>query len=139
MQLRSSGFFDGAAIPRRYTCDGEDLSPPLEWSGVPAGTRSFVLLCDDPDAPAGTWHHWAAYDIPADRTGLAEGVAGDLSAKNLKQAINDFHQPGYGALARRAATVSTTITFAYWLFRSTSCRSATSRPAARWSGRRAST
>ena len=96
MQLRSSGFFDGATIPRRYTCDGEDLSPPLEWSGAPAGTRSFVLLCDDPDAPGGIWHHWAAYDIPADRIGLAEGAAGDASAKNLKQAINDFGKPGYG-------------------------------------------
>jgi len=96
MQLRSSGFFDGATIPRRYTCDGDDLSPPLEWSGAPAGIRSFVLLCDDPDAPGGTWHHWAAYDIPADRIGLAEGAAGDASAKNLKQAINDFRKPGYG-------------------------------------------
>ncbi len=97
MRLRSSGFADGAAIPRRFTCDGEDLSPPLEWSGAPAATGSFVLLCDDPDAPAGTWHHWAAYDIPAGRTGLAEGAAGDGSAqKNFKQAINDFRRPGYG-------------------------------------------
>ena len=57
MRLSSSGFSDGSAIPRRLTCDGEDLSPPLQWSDVPAGTRSFVALCDDPDAPAGKWHH----------------------------------------------------------------------------------
>jgi len=96
MQLRSSGFSDGATIPRRFTCDGEDLSPPLEWSGAPATTRSFVLLCDDPDAPAGTWHHWAAYDIAADRSGLAEGTGRAGSAPGFKQAVNDFRQPAYG-------------------------------------------
>ncbi len=97
MQLRSSGFSDGATIPRRFTCDGDDLSPPLEWGSPPTGTRSFVLLCDDPDAPAGTWHHWAAYDIPPDRTELAEGAAGDGSAKkDFRQGINDFRKPGYG-------------------------------------------
>lgn len=95
MQLRSSGFSDGAAIPRRFTCDGEDVSPALEWSGMPTGTRSFVLLCDDPDAPGGTFHHWAAYDIPAERTGLAEGAAEDASA-TPKQALNDFRKRGYG-------------------------------------------
>ena len=96
MQLRSSGFFDAATIPRRCACDGEDLSPPLEWSGAPAGTRSFVLLCDDPDAPASTWHHWAAYDIPADQTGLTEGASREGFPKSFKQAINDFQKPGYG-------------------------------------------
>lgn len=57
MQLCSSSFMDGATIPRRFTCDGEDISPPLAWTGAPAATRSFALLCNDPDAPAGTWHH----------------------------------------------------------------------------------
>jgi Raf kinase inhibitor-like YbhB/YbcL family protein len=75
MQLRSSAFSDGSPIPRQFTCDGEDLSPPLEWSGAPAETQSFALLCDDPDAPAGTWHHWAAYDIPAGQSVLAAGAA----------------------------------------------------------------
>ena len=96
MELRSSGFRNGTMIPRRFTCDGEDVSPPFEWSGTPAGTRSFVLLCDDPDAPAGTWHHWAAYDIPADQTGLTEGAARGAAGKSFKQAINDFRKPGYG-------------------------------------------
>lgn len=94
MQLRSSAFPDGTTIPRRFTCDGTDLSPPLDWSGAPETTRSFVLLCDDPDAPAGTWRHWAAYDIPADRAALVEGAA--QQGKGFKQAINDFQQPGYG-------------------------------------------
>ena len=94
MQLRSSAFPDGTTIPRRFTCDGTDLSPPLDWSDAPEATRSFVLLCDDPDAPAGTWSHWAAYDIPADRAALVEGAA--QQGKGFKQAINDFQQPGYG-------------------------------------------
>jgi len=94
MQLRSSAFPDGTTIPRRFTCDGTDLSPPLDWSDAPETTRSFVLLCDDPDAPAGTWRHWAAYDIPADRAALMEGAA--QQGKGFKQAINDFQQPGYG-------------------------------------------
>lgn len=96
MRLNSSAFADGAAIPRRFTCDGEDLSPPLDWSDAPAGTRSFVMLCDDPDAPAGTWHHWAAYDIPANQMALAEGAARDGDRKRFKQAINDFQRSGYG-------------------------------------------
>src|SRR6266478_6660865 len=93
MKLVSSAFDDGAAIPRRFTCDGENLSPPLQWSGAPAGTLSFVLLCDDPDAPAGTWHHWAAYDIPPAVTELA--VDAEQNAK-LRQAVNDFRKVGYG-------------------------------------------
>ncbi|WP_366511208.1 YbhB/YbcL family Raf kinase inhibitor-like protein [Mesorhizobium sp.] len=75
MQLSSSSFANGTTIPRRFTCDGEDRSPPLGWTGAPARTRSFVLLCDDPDAAAGIWHHWAAYDIAADCAELAEGPA----------------------------------------------------------------
>jgi phosphatidylethanolamine-binding protein (PEBP) family uncharacterized protein len=58
MQLTSVAFTGGHRIPQRYACDGQNLSPPLTWSGAPSGTRGFVLLCDDSDAPAGTWHHW---------------------------------------------------------------------------------
>jgi Raf kinase inhibitor-like YbhB/YbcL family protein len=94
MRLNSTAFADGSAIPRRFTCDGEDLSPPLNWSDAPTGTRSFTLLCDDPDAPAGTWRHWAAYDIPSTLTTLAEGAASDAEQLGFKQAINDFQQPG---------------------------------------------
>jgi Raf kinase inhibitor-like YbhB/YbcL family protein len=94
MQLSSSAFSGGSAIPGRYTCDGEDLSPPLEWEAAPPTTRSFVLLCDDPDAPGGKWHHWAAYDIAAGHEGLSEGAGHGSGAARLKQAINDFHRPG---------------------------------------------
>ncbi|HVX77959.1 MAG TPA: YbhB/YbcL family Raf kinase inhibitor-like protein [Bradyrhizobium sp.] len=93
MKLVSSAFADGAAIPRRFTCEGENISPPLQWSDAPEGTRSFVLLCDDPDAPAGTWHHWAVYDIPSDVTEFAEN-AGRIT--KMKQAVNDFRKTGYG-------------------------------------------
>jgi len=93
MKLVSSAFDDGAAVPQRFTCDGENLSPPLQWSGAPKGTQSFVLLCDDPDAPAGTWHHWAAYDIAPTVTKLAEDAA---QTADMKQAVNDFRKTGYG-------------------------------------------
>jgi Raf kinase inhibitor-like YbhB/YbcL family protein len=96
MQLSSSAFSSGSTIPRRFTCDGENLSPALDWTSAPATTRSFVLLCDDPDAPAGKWHHWAAYDIDADQTRLAEGAGRDGGAAQFKQAINDFRRAGYG-------------------------------------------
>jgi hypothetical protein len=96
MRLISSAFVHDAQIPRRYTCDGDDVSPPLEWSGAPAAARSFVLLCDDPDAPGGTWHHWAAYDIPSGQVRLAEDAARHSRDHDLKQAINDFQRTGYG-------------------------------------------
>ncbi|WFU20893.1 YbhB/YbcL family Raf kinase inhibitor-like protein [Bradyrhizobium sp. CB1717] len=93
MKLVSSAFADGAAIPRRFTCDGENLSPPLQWSDAPEGARSFVLLCDDPDAPGGTWHHWAVYDIPPATMEFAVNTAQNT---RLKQGGNDFRKMGYG-------------------------------------------
>lgn len=96
MRLRSSAFADGSAIPHRFTCDGEDISPPLEWSDVPAGTKSFALVCDDPDAPGGTWHHWATYNIPGTQTSLPADAGSNARRLGLKQAINDFEKPGYG-------------------------------------------
>jgi Raf kinase inhibitor-like YbhB/YbcL family protein len=95
MQLSSSVFSNGETIPRRFTCDGEDLSPPFQWREPPKGTRSFVLLCNDPDAPSGTFHHWALYDIPADRTELAQGFDRSCEKEGLKRAINDFNCLGY--------------------------------------------
>lgn len=93
MWLRSSAFENGAVIPRRYTCEGEDVSPPLTWGDAPAGTRSFALLCDDPDAPAGTWRHWAVYDIPASTTALREGIGPDEGG--VRQGVNDSRTVGW--------------------------------------------
>ncbi|WP_026605976.1 YbhB/YbcL family Raf kinase inhibitor-like protein [Methylocapsa acidiphila] len=96
MRLSSSAFTDGGRIPRRFTCDGENFSPPLAWNDPPAGTRSFALLCDDPDAPSGTVHHWALFDIPAKRLALAEGEDRDATKDEFKRALNDFNRIGYG-------------------------------------------
>lgn len=73
-KLSSPVFSPGGKIPRRYTCDGEDVSPPLEWTDSPAGTSSFALIMDDPDAPRGTWLHWVLFDLPASTRGLGESV-----------------------------------------------------------------
>ena len=95
MRLRSSAFADGTAIPRRFSCDGDDISPPLEWSDVPADANSFALLCDDPDAPGGTWHHWAAYDIAGALSLLPLGAAANAQKLGFKQGVNDFQKVGY--------------------------------------------
>ena len=97
MDLNSSAFNSGEMIPRKYTCDGVDISPPLEWDSVPAGTKSFALICDDPDAPMGTWVHWVYYDIPPEIKALPENVASkEHPANGGKQGTNDFRKIGYG-------------------------------------------
>jgi len=96
MTLTCTAFADGERIPRLYSCDGADISPPLAWSGAPDGVRGFALLCDDPDAPGGTWTHWAAFDIAADATGLSEDYPKDDRVGAVRQAVTDFKRPGYG-------------------------------------------
>ena len=95
LMLASPAFTNGDVIPKKYTCVGEGVSPPLSWSEVPEGTQSFLVVCDDPDAP-GTFYYWAAYDIPGNWRGLYEGYAAETLAGGFKQAINDFGTPGYG-------------------------------------------
>lgn len=94
-ELKSRAFPADGMIPRRHTCDGEDLSPPLAWSGAPPGTKSFAITCADPDAPAGTWHHWAAFDIPQSMASLPEHVPAEGQG-TIRQAFNDFRRKGYG-------------------------------------------
>jgi len=96
-EIKSSAFSNEGAIPSRYTCDGSNVSPPFSWSGAPAETKAFALICDDPDAPAGTWVHWVAWNIPATSTGLKEGTppAAKLPDGTI-QGISDFKRPGYG-------------------------------------------
>lgn len=97
MKLTSSAFQEGDTIPKQHTADGKDVSPPLKWSDAPAGTRSFVLICDDPDAPVGTWVHWVLFNLPADRTELPEGVPPDkVVLGGAHQGTNDFKKIGYG-------------------------------------------
>lgn len=96
-QLKSSSFQPGADIPRKYTCDGNDVSPQLSWSGAPAGTRAFALVADDPDAPGRTWVHWVIYDLPVDAKELPEAMpAAETLTNGAKQGINDFRKVGYG-------------------------------------------
>lgn len=90
--IQSPAFPDGARIPPKHTADGDDVSPPLIWSGVPAGTRSFALVCVDPDAPGGVFKHWALFNIPAEHTSLPEGFHPDGA---MKQGVNDFGSNRY--------------------------------------------
>jgi Raf kinase inhibitor-like YbhB/YbcL family protein len=110
IKLRSSAFTDGGMVPKTFTCDGANHSPPLAWSSVPDSARSLVLICDDPDAPAGTWSHWVAFNLPIQLKGLKEAVPTDeMIPKGVmegsppagedieaRQGKNDFGKTGYG-------------------------------------------
>lgn len=95
LTLSSPAFRHNDTIPREHTCEGPNHSPALAWSDVPEGAATLLLVCDDPDAPGGVFHHWAAYDIPADRTGLDAGFDSASRPSGLRQAVNDFGKPGY--------------------------------------------
>ena len=95
--LISPAFGEGEAIPTRYTCDGEDISPPLRWEGVPAEARSLALIMDDPDAPAGTWVHWVLYNLPVKRQELAEAIPADAElVGGGRHGRNSWGRLGYG-------------------------------------------
>ena len=101
IQMTSSAFMPNAEIPKQYTCDGKDVSPPLGWSDLPADTKSLLLIVDDPDAPDPaapkmTWVHWVLYDIPPTATGLPEGVKSQDLPEGTKDGLNDWKRTGYG-------------------------------------------
>jgi Raf kinase inhibitor-like YbhB/YbcL family protein len=101
LKLTSPAFPDHGAIPARYTCDGGDHSPPLAWTGAPAGTRSLALIVDDPDAPdpkhpQRVWVHWVLYNLPPDTTALAENAATAGLPAGTQVGRNDWNRPGYG-------------------------------------------
>ena len=97
IELTSTAFSEGEMIPTRYTCDGEDVSPPLAWSGVPESAQSLSLICDDPDAPVGTWDHWVLYNIPPASSGLPEAVATDPTLESgAVNGKNSWGRLGYG-------------------------------------------
>jgi Raf kinase inhibitor-like YbhB/YbcL family protein len=97
LQISSGAFSAGATVPKKFTCEGPDVSPKLSWVDPPAKTQSFALIMDDPDAPVGTWVHWVLFDLPADTKELAEGVAKQEQLSNgARQGRNDFGKIGYG-------------------------------------------
>ncbi len=99
--LESTAFTDGGVIPTRYTCEGEDITPPLSWHGVPEGARSLALVVDDPDAPDPAapqmvFVHWVLYNLPPETAGLPEGVTRDGLPAGAQEGVNDFKRMGYG-------------------------------------------
>lgn len=94
INVTSTAFGEGAMIPKKYTCDAQNVSPQIAWSGVPAGAKSIALICDDPDTPAGDWVHWVIYNMPAGTSGLAEGI--QALPAGSKRGTNDFRKTGYG-------------------------------------------
>jgi hypothetical protein len=97
IQITSTAFADGQPIPAKYTCEGQNISPPLKWSGTPANAKSYALIADDPDAPVGTWVHWVLYNLTATTTELAENTPKSQQLPGgAKQGLNDFRRLGYG-------------------------------------------
>ncbi|MCK4751973.1 MAG: YbhB/YbcL family Raf kinase inhibitor-like protein [Planctomycetes bacterium] len=97
IEITSTAFKDGGSIPSKYTCDGADVSPPLQFGAVPEKTQSIALISDDPDAPMGTWVHWVLYNLPADVNSLAEDIpAEEVLSNGTKQGTTDFGRVGYG-------------------------------------------
>ena len=97
LEISSPAFKNNGIIPKQYTCDGANISPPLSWTGIPESTKSLALILDDPDAPGSTWVHWVIYNMPPDSKGLQEDVLPiqDM-AHETKQGTNDFKKIGYG-------------------------------------------
>ena len=97
LEITSSAFSEGEMIPTGYTCDGPDVSPDLAWTGVPETTQSLALICDDPDAPMGTWVHWVLFNIPPGARGLPGEISPDAALENgARHGTNDFGRLGYG-------------------------------------------
>ncbi len=96
LTLTSPAFGEGGPIPQRYAADGDDVSPPLTWSDAPLHTRSYALVCSDPDAPDGNWYHWAVYDLPATTHELGENQPKVVRTGDGRQAVTDFRHHGWG-------------------------------------------
>lgn len=105
LKVTSSAFAEGAMIPSKYTADGPDISPPLQWNNLPANAKSIAIICDDPDAPRGTWVHWVVWDWPADDKSVEEHQPSQPTLANgAKQGTNDFGKTGYGGPAPPSGT-----------------------------------
>jgi hypothetical protein len=96
MQVMSNDFGSNQAIPKQFTADGRDMSPSISWSGAPQGTKSFALICHDPDAPNGNWVHWIVYNMPGTTTNLPQGAGSPTASASFKQGTNSFRKEGWG-------------------------------------------
>jgi len=97
IKVTSTAFEEGEMIPAKHTCDEEDISPPLAWDSIPEGTKTLALICDDPDAPMGTWVHWVLFNLPPDINELPENIPPEEELESgAKQGTNDFRRIGYG-------------------------------------------
>jgi len=97
IKITSTAFEEEGMIPEKYTCDGIDVSPPLTWTSIPDGTKILALICDDPDAPMGTWVHWVLFNLPANIIEMPENIPPERELENgAKQGMNDFRKIGYG-------------------------------------------
>jgi Raf kinase inhibitor-like YbhB/YbcL family protein len=123
MTLNSPVFKQNGQIPSKYTCEGEDVSPPLAWEGVPDGAKSLVLIIDDPDAPDPkapkmVWVHWVVYNIPPNTESLPENAGTTQLPQGASLGLNDFKKTGYVARVRRSAGTATSISSTRWISRS---------------------
>src|ERR1035441_8376804 len=109
MKITTTAFAEGQPIPRRHAFDDQDLSPALQWSDVPPAAKNLALICDDPDAPMGTWVHWVLYDLPPATAGLAEDVSKSPELANgAKQGMNNYKRIGYGGAGLPPPTTART-------------------------------
>jgi Raf kinase inhibitor-like YbhB/YbcL family protein len=105
LRIESAAFENGKPIPPAFTADGKDVSPPLSWSGTPAGTKSLALICEDPDAPRGIWVHWVLYDLPPSLASLPEAIPPrETLSDGARHGRNDFGRWGYGGPAPPSGT-----------------------------------
>jgi len=97
LTLSSPAFKASSSIPSKFTCEGSEMNPALQWSGAPSGTRSYALIVEDPDAPGKTFTHWVLYNLPADATGIPEAASSTGLPGGAAEGVNDFKRSGYGA------------------------------------------
>ena len=120
LTLSSTAFTDRGEIPSKYTCEGEDIAPPLQWEGVPENTRSLVLIVDDPDAPDPkaprmTWVHWVLYNIPPNARGLPEDATTEELPLGTEEGLNDWKRTGYGGPCPPLAVTDISTSYMLWI------------------------
>lgn len=116
IKIKSTIFEEGGPIPKKYTCDGVNVSPPLQWSSLPAEVESIAILCEDPDCLSGIWSHWVIFNLPPETKDLPEHVMGREELENgARQGLNDFGTVGYGGPVLPAEPIDTTSEYLPWM------------------------